>query len=73
MQGGQFSTCGSRLNAAHTRLLKSLQHIRAWRAIPFQNVALDLAPCAFVVHFRNSLRGSCGRSPRHRHLTRSKI
>eukprot|EP00959_Pyramimonas_sp_CCMP1952_P442993 9273803-Pyramimonas_sp.AAC.1 len=45
MEGGWFSNCGSRLSAAHN-LFKHWQALRGLRAVPFQTVALALAPLA---------------------------
>ena len=47
IEGGWFSKLGSRLSAAHIRL-KNLQQFQGSRAVPFQNVALALAPRTFV-------------------------
>eukprot|EP00959_Pyramimonas_sp_CCMP1952_P263515 5510645-Pyramimonas_sp.AAC.1 len=43
MEGGWFSTCGTRLSAS-----KTLQKFHGWKASGFQNVAPGLAPRAFV-------------------------
>ena len=48
MEGGSFSKFGSRRSAAHIRL-KNLQQVQGWRAVPFQNWALALAPRTFVL------------------------
>eukprot|EP00959_Pyramimonas_sp_CCMP1952_P453745 9468725-Pyramimonas_sp.AAC.1 len=42
MEGCSFSKCGPRLSTARIRLT-SLQELHAWRAAPFQNVALALS------------------------------
>ena len=55
MEGGSFSKLGCRLGAAHIRL-KSLQQLQGWRAVPFQNWALALAPRTFVLEVPNSYR-----------------
>ena len=43
IEAGSFSTCGSRLGAAHIRF-KHLQQFPGSRPVPFQNVALALPP-----------------------------
>eukprot|EP00959_Pyramimonas_sp_CCMP1952_P418933 8775708-Pyramimonas_sp.AAC.1 len=48
IEGGWFSTCGSRLSAAHIRF-KLLREFHGLKAVPFQNAALASAPCAFVL------------------------
>eukprot|EP00959_Pyramimonas_sp_CCMP1952_P180330 3770916-Pyramimonas_sp.AAC.2 len=48
IEGGWYSTCGSRRSAEHTRS-KQLQQFHGLRAGRFQNVTLALAPRAFVV------------------------
>ena len=52
MEGGSFSKRGSRLCAA--RGLQSLQQLHGWRAVPFQNGALALAPRTSVLNICNS-------------------
>eukprot|EP00959_Pyramimonas_sp_CCMP1952_P373248 7816577-Pyramimonas_sp.AAC.1 len=47
MEGGSFSKCGSRLRAAHIQF-KQLQELHGLRTVPFQNVALALAPHTFI-------------------------
>eukprot|EP00959_Pyramimonas_sp_CCMP1952_P273375 5714072-Pyramimonas_sp.AAC.1 len=47
IEGGWFSNCGSRLSAAHIRLIK-LQELRGSRAGRFEIVALASAPCTVV-------------------------
>eukprot|EP00959_Pyramimonas_sp_CCMP1952_P292752 6122729-Pyramimonas_sp.AAC.1 len=47
IEGGSFSTCGYRLSAAHIRL-NELQEFHGLRAVPFQTLALALAPRKFV-------------------------
>eukprot|EP00959_Pyramimonas_sp_CCMP1952_P342034 7165189-Pyramimonas_sp.AAC.1 len=59
MEGGSFSTCGSRHSAARIRL-SILQQLQAWRAVPFQHVTLALVPRAFVSNICNALKDSYG-------------
>eukprot|EP00959_Pyramimonas_sp_CCMP1952_P186812 3906464-Pyramimonas_sp.AAC.1 len=47
VEGKPSLICGSRLSAAHIRFERS-QQLHGWRAVPFQNVALALAPRAFA-------------------------
>ena len=55
MEGGPFSKLGSRPGAAHIRL-KMMQQLQGWRAVPFQNWALALAPRTFVLKMSNSFK-----------------
>ena len=71
MKGGSCSKLGSRLSAPHIRL-RSFQQLQGWRAVPFQNWALALAPRTFVFKFSNRYRDGgrlvfkIGLSPEHR-------
>ena len=56
MEGGPFSKCGSRLSAAHIRLIH-FQQLQGCRAARFENVALALAPRTFGVKACNSYMG----------------
>eukprot|EP00959_Pyramimonas_sp_CCMP1952_P452520 9466723-Pyramimonas_sp.AAC.1 len=56
MEGGWFSTCGSRLSAAHIRF-KNGQELHGLRASRFQNAALALAPRTFVLKNVQELHG----------------
>ena len=53
MEGGPFSTCSSRLSAAHTRL-EHVQQLQGWRTVGFQNVALALAPRTLFIKTTDS-------------------
>eukprot|EP00959_Pyramimonas_sp_CCMP1952_P346458 7256237-Pyramimonas_sp.AAC.1 len=63
MEGGWFSTRGSRLRAQHIRL-KHLQELHGLRVAPFQHVALALAPRTFLFNNCNSFTGSRGQRTR---------
>eukprot|EP00959_Pyramimonas_sp_CCMP1952_P160077 3348001-Pyramimonas_sp.AAC.1 len=47
IEGECFSSCGSCLSAAYFRFAR-LQGLDGFRALPFQIVALALAPCTLV-------------------------
>eukprot|EP00959_Pyramimonas_sp_CCMP1952_P384534 8059044-Pyramimonas_sp.AAC.1 len=63
MDSGWFSKRGSRLSTAHIRF-KALQNLHGLRAVPFQNVALALAPHTFVVNICKGFTGSHGQRTR---------
>eukprot|EP00959_Pyramimonas_sp_CCMP1952_P180105 3766401-Pyramimonas_sp.AAC.1 len=48
IEGGPFSKCDSRLNAAHTRLKHVREH-HGLRAAPFQHMVFALAPRTLVL------------------------
>eukprot|EP00959_Pyramimonas_sp_CCMP1952_P069474 1449983-Pyramimonas_sp.AAC.1 len=50
MEGGSFSTCGSRFSAEHIRFFLNLQELHGLRAGRSQNVALALAPRKFALN-----------------------
>eukprot|EP00959_Pyramimonas_sp_CCMP1952_P322030 6738380-Pyramimonas_sp.AAC.1 len=57
MQGDPFSNCGSRLSAAHIRHT-NVQELHRLSAVPFQNLALALAPRTFASNIRKSFTDS---------------
>eukprot|EP00959_Pyramimonas_sp_CCMP1952_P060500 1263946-Pyramimonas_sp.AAC.1 len=69
MEGGSLSKCSSRPSAAHI-LLERLQQLQGWRAAPFQNVALALAPRAFMFNACSRFKGSYAADGRNGLLAR---
>eukprot|EP00959_Pyramimonas_sp_CCMP1952_P319343 6682355-Pyramimonas_sp.AAC.1 len=55
MEGGSFSTSGSRIRATHIRF-KDSQELHGLRAGRFQNVAVAFAPRTFLLQHCKSLR-----------------
>eukprot|EP00959_Pyramimonas_sp_CCMP1952_P412374 8641690-Pyramimonas_sp.AAC.1 len=74
IEGGSFSKCISRLSAAHT-CFQNVQVLHGLRAVPFQNVALALAPSTFwkIARVCKSIKDSHDRRTRHGVLERFKI
>eukprot|EP00959_Pyramimonas_sp_CCMP1952_P026820 562920-Pyramimonas_sp.AAC.1 len=62
MQGGSFSKCVSGNIPAHIHCRRS-QQLQAWRAAPFQSVALALAPHTLVAEFAIASRMDGGSFP----------
>ena len=57
MQGGSFSKLGFRRGAANIRL-ENLKQLQGWRAVPFQNWALAVAPRTSAFNILQQLHGS---------------
>eukprot|EP00959_Pyramimonas_sp_CCMP1952_P076232 1592801-Pyramimonas_sp.AAC.1 len=59
MEGWRFSTCDSRVSAAHM-ILKGVRQLQGWRAFCCSKVVIAVAPRTFILKVRSSFQDSHG-------------